>query len=198
MLQKKCGVKNIAYTSRTLQDRTTLQNKLMHDHFDTEDYIKQSGLNYTIFQNGLYMEFLQFFVNKDHIEKAIFLPVGDGKVAFKLRANQAEAMANVLLNEEFENKTYQFTNNETYTFYDVANVLSELSGKNIKYTPVELTLFEETLKQRGLPDVVIKKMGGFLLDIKANQEAVVSNDLENKLGRKPATLKEGLKVLFGF
>ena len=193
---KKCGVKNIAYTSRALRDRTTLLNKLMQDHFETEDHIKKSGLNYTIFQNALYMEFLQFFVNKEHMEKGIALPVGDGKVAFTLRADQAEAMANVLLNEDFGNKTYQFTNNETYSFFDVASILSKLSGKEIKYTPVELTTFEETMKQRGLPDAVIKKMGGFLLDIKANQEAVVTNDLENKLGRKPTSLKEGLKELF--
>ncbi len=195
---KKSGVKNIAYTSRALRDRTTLQNKLMQDHFDTEDYIRQSGLNYTIFQNGLYMEFLQFFVNKDQMEKGIFLPVADGKVAFTLRANQAEAMANVLLNDAFENKTYQFTSNETYSFFDVAKLLSELSGKEIKYSPIELSAFEETLKQRNMPQAVIMKMGGFLTDIKNNQEAVVTNDLENKLGRKPATLKEGLKVLFGF
>lgn len=195
---KKYGVKNIAYTSRALQDRATLQNKLMQDHFNTEDYIKESGLNYTIFQNGLYMEFLQFFVNKDHIEKGILLPTGDGKVAFTLRGDQAEAMANVLLNEEFENKTYQFTNNETYSFFDVANLLSELSGKEIKYTPSELSAFEETMKHRGLPDAVINKMGGFLMDIKNNQEAVVTNDLENKLGRKPTSLKEGLRILFSF
>ncbi|MEJ7678011.1 MAG: SDR family oxidoreductase [Segetibacter sp.] len=195
---KKCGVQNIACTSRALQDRTTLQNKLMQDHFNTEDYIKESGLNYTIFQNSLYMEFLQSFVNKDQMEKGIFLPTGDGKVAFTLRADQAEAMANVLMNEAFENKTYQFTNNETYSFLDVANILSSLSGKEVKYTPIELPVFLETMKQRGLPDVVINKMGGFLLDIKDNQEAVVSGDLENKLGRKPASLKEGLKILFGF
>lgn len=195
---KKYGVKNIAYTSRALQDRATLQNKLMQDHFNTEDYIKESGLNYTIFQNGVYMEFLQFFVNKDHIEKGILLPTGDGKVAFTLRGDQAEAMANVLLNEEFENKTYQFTNNETYSFFDVANLLSELSGKEIKYTPSELSAFEETMKHRGLPDAVINTMGGFLMDIKNNQEAVVTNDLENKLGRKPTSLKEGLRILFSF
>ena len=194
---KKAGIKNIAYTSRALKDRTTLKNKLMQDHFDTEDYIKQSGMNYTIFQNGLYMEFLQFFVNKDHIEKGIFLPTGDGKVAFTLRADQAEAMANVLLNENFENKTYQFTNNETYSFFDVADILSELLKKEIKYTPIELSIFEENMKQRGLPTTVITKMGGFLMDIKNNQETVVTDDLKNKLGRKPASLKEGLKVLFG-
>ena len=193
---KKMGVKNIAYTSRALRDRTTLLNKLMQDHFATEDYIKKSGLNYTIFQNALYMEFLQFFVNKEHMEKGISLPVGDGKVAFTLRADQAEAMANVLLNEDFVNKTYQFTNNKTYSFFDVATILSQLSGKDIKYTPSELTTFEETMKQRGLPEAVIQKMGGFLLDIKNSQEAVVTGDLENKLGRKPTTLSDGLKTLF--
>jgi NAD(P)H dehydrogenase (quinone) len=195
---KKCGVKNIAYTSRALMNRTTLLNKLMQDHFDTEDYIKKSGLKYIIFQNGLYMEFLQFFVNKEHMEKGIALPVGDGKVAFTLRADQAEAMANVLLNEDFGNKTVQFTNNETYSFFDVASVLSNLAGKEIKYTPIELATFEETMKQKAMPDAVIKKMGGFLMDIKNNQEAVVTNDLENKLERKPTSLKEGLKVLFEF
>ena len=169
----------------------------MQDHFDTEDYIKQSGMNYTIFQNGLYMEFLQFFVNKDHIDKGIFLPTGEGRVAFTLRADQAEAMANVLLNENFESKTYQFTNNETYSFFDVSQILSELSTKEVKYMPIELSLFEENMKQRGLPAAVINKMGGFLMDIKNDQETVVTDDLKNKLGRKPASLKEGLNVLFG-
>ena len=195
---KKMGVQNIAYTSRCLRDRTTLQNKLMQDHFDTEDYIKQSGLNYTIFANGLYMEFLQFIVNKEQMEKGIFLPTGKGEVAFTLRADQAEAIANVLLNEEFENKTYQFTNTESYSFFDVANILNELSSKEISYTPIELPEFSETMKQRGAPDAAINKMGGFLMDIKNNQESITTLDLQNKLGRKPTLLKEGLKIIFDF
>ena len=40
----KMSVKNIAYTSRCLKDRSTLVNNLMLDHFETEDYIKASGL----------------------------------------------------------------------------------------------------------------------------------------------------------
>ncbi len=195
---KKMGVRNIAYTGRALKDRTTLNNRLMQDHFDTEDYIRQSGLQYTLFQNGLYMEFLQFFVNKDHMEKGIFLPAGNGKVAFTLRSDQAEAMANVLAQEPFENKTYQFTNNENYTFSDVASVLSELSGKAISYTPIALSAFEDTLKQRNLPEPMIAKMSGFMEDIKNGQEETVSPDMEAKLKRKPTSLKQGLEVLFGF
>ncbi len=194
---KKAGVKNIAYSSRALRDRSSLQNALMKEHFETEDYIKQSGLGYIIFENGLYMEFLQSFLKKDDMQKGIFLPVADGRVAFTLRAEQAEAMANVIMNENFENRIYLFTNTETYSFADVASALSELSGKEVKYTAIEFADFAETMKQRGLPDAAIKKMGGFLTDIKNNQETVISSDLENKLGRKPSTLQQGLKIIFG-
>lgn len=195
---KKMGITNIAYTSRALQDRTTLQNKLMKDHFETEDYIKKSGLNYIIFQNGLYMEFLQFFISKDQIEKGLFLPTGEGRVAFTFRADQAEAIGKILLTEKFDKKTYQFTNIETYSFFDVAKYLSELSGKEIIYTPVEFDAFSEKMKQRGLPATSINKIYGFFTDIKNNQETLVTDDLENILGRKPTTLKDGLKIMFNF
>ena len=194
---KKCGVQHLAYTSRALRDRNTLQNQLMLDHFNTEDYIRDSGLRYTVFQNALYMEFLPFVIPIGQLEKEISLPTGEGQVAFTLRADQAEAIANVLLQEPFENKTYVFTNTRAYSFFEVAQSLSLLSGKTVKYTPVELPAFVETMKQRGLPEVIINKMSGFLVDIKNNQEAIITPDLADKLGRKPTTLQEGLKTVFG-
>ena len=50
---KKAGVKYIAYTSRNLKDPNTLANKLMNGHFQTEDYIKECGLNYVLFSQCL-------------------------------------------------------------------------------------------------------------------------------------------------
>jgi NAD(P)H dehydrogenase (quinone) len=44
--------------------------------------------------------------------------------------------------------------------------------------------------------MMIQRVVGFLTDIKNGQEAEVSPDLENLLGRSPASLQEGLKVLF--
>ena len=127
------GVKNIAYTSRCLHDRKTLANKLMVEHFETEDYIIESGLKYTFFKNILYMDVIpQFIGGSVALEKGIFLPAGDGKVSFALRSEMGEAMANVLLNEKYENKIYNFTGDKTYSFYDVATALTELSGKEVK------------------------------------------------------------------
>ncbi|MBC7826977.1 MAG: SDR family oxidoreductase [Chitinophagaceae bacterium] len=194
---KKVSVNCIAYTSRSLSDRATLANKLMFDHFDTEDYIKESGLKYTIFRNVLYMDVIPLFVGKQVFETGIFQPAGDGKVAFALRKEMGEAMANVILNEKCEKKTYKFTGNETYSFYDIASVLTELSGKEVKYTPVEIAAFDTMMLARGLPPAMVKKIIDFNTDIKNNQEAEISNDLEIKLGHKPTSLKPGLKILFG-
>lgn len=193
---KRIGVTNIAYTSRCLRDRNTLVNTLMNDHFDTEDYITESGLNYTIFRNILYMDVIPLFVGKQVFETGISQPAGDGKVAFALRKEMGETMANVLLNEPCENKIYKFTGNEAYSFYDVASALTELSEKEVKYTPVEASDFEKSMLEKGLSASMVKKIIGFNTDIKNNQESEITNDLEIHLGRKPTSLKDGLRLLF--
>jgi len=108
-----------------------------------------------------------------------------------------EAMANVLLNEPFENKIYNFTGDRAYSFYDVATALTGLSGKEVKYTDVDSRTFFEMMKQRHLPEPVIQKIADFITDIQHNQEAGICSDLEAQLGRKPTQLKQGLKLLFG-
>lgn len=193
---KKSGVENIAYTSRAMRNRETLAHRLMEEHFLTEDYIKASGLNYTIFRNTLYMDVLPIFVGKLVFERGIFQPAGDGKVAFALRKEMGEAMANVLSNEGCENKTYKFTNNEAYSFYDIAKALTTLSGKEVKYHPVDISTFQERMRPTGIPEPMLQKVVEFNTDIKNGQEDEITNDLEKKLGRKPTTLKEGLKTLF--
>jgi NAD(P)H dehydrogenase (quinone) len=194
---KKAGVQCIAYTSRNLKDPSTLANKLMNGHFQTEDYIKASGLNYILFRNVLYMDTIGQFVGGEKVfEAGINLPTGDGRVPFALRSEMGEAIANVLLESSCDNRIYQLTGSESYSFDDVAATLSDLSGKKVNYTPADRSVFETQMKERGVPEMMVQRVAGFLTDIKNGQEEEVSLDLENLLGRKPASLKEGLKVIF--
>lgn len=193
---KRAGVQCIVYTSRTLKDRNTLVNQLMVGHFQTEDYVKESGLNYIIFRNVLYMDSIPAYVGEGFYDTGIHLPVGPGRVPFALRSEMGEAIANALLESDCDNRTYKLTGSEPYSFDDVAAALTNLSGKEVKYTPTEESAFEAQLKERGLPEVVARRFVGFLTDIKNGQEDEVSPDMEHLLGRKPATLEEGLKVLF--
>lgn len=194
---KKAGVQRVAYTSRALKDRATLVNRLMDAHFQTEDSIRASGLSYTLFQNILYMDAIPQFVGGDAVfERGIYVPAGQGKVALALRSEMGEAMANALAARHDGNVTYQLTGCESYSFYDVAAALTNISGKSVTYTPAEPVAFESKLKERGLPDVVAQRITGFITDIANGQEDAVSPDLENLLGRKPTSLKEGLALLY--
>ena len=195
---KKTGVKYIVYTSRNLKVPLALANKLMVRHFQTEDCIKASGLNYVLFRNALYMDTIPLFVGEKVFDMGINLPTGDGRVSFALRSEIGEAIANALLESSSDNRIYQLTGSESYSFNDVAATLTDLSGKEVGYTPAEKLVFEAQMKERGTLETVVQKIVGFLTDIKNGQEEEVSPDMENLLGRKPASLKEGLKVLFNF
>ncbi|WP_210521073.1 SDR family oxidoreductase [Hymenobacter terricola] len=193
---RQAGVQCLAYTGRALKDPGNLANQLMARHFQTEDYIKASGLPHIIFRNTLYMDVLPIFTGPNVLETGISLPTGQGKVAFALRADMGEAIANVLLERNFTTRTYHFTGPDAYSFDDVAAALTEASGKKVAYTPVEAATFAAGMKQRGVPEIAIERTIGFLTDIKHCQEAQVSTDLATALGRPPTSLVEGIKQLY--
>ena len=194
---KAAGVGTIAYTSRCLQNRDSLVNELMERHFLTEDYILSTGMNYIFFRNILYMDAMVTFLGKNVLETGIFLPAGEGRASYALRSDQAEAIGNVLAMQGHGRRVYDFTNTETYSFYDVANALSELSGRKVSYMPVDTATFQHKATELGIPAFAIDIVNAFITDIKNGQESKVSTDMEIALGRKPAGLIEGLKLLFG-
>lgn len=194
---RKAGVRHIVYTGVAIRDVSTSSIKdLMESHFQTEDYIRESGLTFTLLRNTLYTDVIPFYVGTHVFETGIYYPAGTGTVPFALRSEMGEATANVLLQDGHENKTYSITGNTLYSFGTIASELSALSGKAVAYTEADATDYVNRLKQSGAPEFVAFLMGGFGADIKNKQFEIVSKDLENLLGRKPASLKEGLKAIY--
>ena len=194
----QAGVKSIAYTGRALRDRNTLVNPLMVRHFETEDYIRASGLAYTLFRNILYMDVLPGYTGESPWQEGLQLCAGEGKVSYALRSEMGEAMANVLLEDNYANRTYHFTGSELYSFYDVAAALSALAEKPVTYTPISVEAFTARMEAAGKPPFVVQLLSHFLIDIEAGQEMMLAPDLEVALGRKPAGLSQGLKQIFKF
>lgn len=194
---RRAGVRHIAYTGVSMKDLSTSAiTGLMESHFQTEDYIRSSGMSFTLLRNTLYTDVIPFYVGEQVFETGIYFPAGTGSVPFALRNEMGEAIANVLLQDGHENKTYAITGNALYSFRDIADELSTLSGKTVTYTDANATDYADKLKQANVPEYVIYMLGGFGADIKNKQFEIVSNDLEALLGRKPSALKEGLKRIY--
>ncbi|WP_057937470.1 SDR family oxidoreductase [Algoriphagus resistens] len=191
---KEAGVNHILYTSfeRKNESDDSPMALLAKSHIETDQALRESGLNYTIFRNNLYLDVIPLFVGQQVLETGIFFPAGEGKVAFAARENLAEATANVLMEIGHENKEYAMNNVENYTFQSIADELSALTGNRIQYVSPEREVYRETLTKAGVPAEYIGMFSSFAEAIKQGEFENVKSDLENLLGKKPVSLKEYL------
>jgi NAD(P)H dehydrogenase (quinone) len=169
---------------------------LVDSYSTTENYIIESGLTYTIFQNGLYAETLPDFIGEQVLETGIYFPAGEGKATFTKRAEMAEAIANVLASEEHDNQIYLITSLPSYSFTNIALMLSELSGKSISYHSPDPAEYEAQLREYGVRESDIWFSSLFATVIENHEYDIVGSDLEKLLGRKPTDLKTYLKETF--
>ncbi len=188
---KEAGVKHIFYTSfeRKNETETSPIAMVAKAHIETEKNIKKSGIPYTIFRNNLYMDVLPMFLGEKVLETGVFFPAGETKSALATRSDMAEATANVLTTEGHENKEYAFSNTENVSFQDVADVLSEISGKKIAYVNPTSEIYVDALTKAGVPAEYIGMFAGFAESIKQGEFNAAKTDLEKLLGRKPTSLK---------
>ena len=191
------GVKHIVYTSLAIKDiNSSGVYDLMVSHFQTEDYLKESGVGYTILRNTMYADALTQILGQEGLKKNINLPGGDGKVPYVLRREMGEATANLLLKDKKENKIYNITNSQSYSYQDIANELTDITGNKIEYKDISNEKFVEGLKQIGFPEFAIYLHAGTVLDIKNHQYEIVEHTLEDLLGRPPSSAREFLKEIF--
>ncbi|OJJ19031.1 NAD(P)-dependent oxidoreductase [marine bacterium AO1-C] len=195
-------VGHIFYTSVSLTNlspNSPLYESMSH-HTKTEEWIKNSGMRYTFLRHNLYSEIASMFVGaKEQLleSKNVFLPTGEGKVAFVARTELAEAGANVLANPAAHvNKTYEMNGSTKVTFAEIAAFLSDILGENIGYVSPEVSDFEATLTKFGVPAEYIGLMTVFSLGIAEGIFDSPTTDLEQILGRKTQPIAAFLKVAY--
>ncbi len=195
---RRAGVGLIGFASRSLRDAQASENPLMRDYFETEDRIRSSGIPHVLFRNALYLDTLPLFMGGVRVfEAGIRLPAGEGKVAFALRREMGEALANAMLDHGGADRTYVVAAARGYTFDDVAAALTEVSGKTVDYTRISDEEYIATAVRAGVPEHFARRHVGFYSDIRGDQLDETSSDLEVLLGRPPASLQEGLREVFG-
>jgi NAD(P)H dehydrogenase (quinone) len=183
---KEAGVKHVAYTSfqRKTEDGSSAAAFVAEAHLATEKLLKESGLTYTILRNALYYEVLPLFMGPVLETGTIYLPAGEGRAAFASRTDLGAAGAAVLTGQGHENQDYNLATNESYSFHDIARLLSELSGKE----------FGTALAGAGVPAGAIHMTAGFSVAIGQGEFDFPSTDLEKLLGHAPLSLRDFLKA----
>ncbi len=195
---KEAGVEQLIFTSFQFSSTAAdSPNGLMPVYVATENFLKNSGLNYVILRNGIYMDMLPGIIGSSIREhKALFAPAGDTPVAFTSRNDLAEAAVNVLLSDAYTQKTIDLTNASSVSFPEIARILSEVLNTEITYTDPGNEAYQESLRSAGLPTEVVGLFAGILASIKAGEFTKTTPDLEVLLGRKPLSVAAFLRSVY--
>lgn len=183
----KNGVKRIVYTSLLHADKSPLN--LAPEHVQTEQELKNSGLEYTILRNGWYSENYTGSIAPALGLGAFYGSAGEGKISSAPREDYAEAAVVVLTGQGHEGKTYELAGDEFYTLTDLAAEITAQSGKDIPYRNIPEVDYAIALKNAGLPDGFAEAIASW--DTGASQNALFddSHVLSKLIGRKTTPIE---------
>jgi len=119
----------------------TAKSKYHKTKYRAEEYLKSSGLNYTIFRPSVLFgdEDKNFNVLSDLIRKSPLIPViGDGNYKWQPVSveNVAELFVSAIENKRAEKKVYEVRGPDVFTFNEVLDILMEILS--IKRTKVHI------------------------------------------------------------
>lgn len=197
---KQAQVKHIIYTSfvRKPHFEDSAIAAFQESHVQTEEALKQSGIDYTILQNGIYLEMIPIFAGDKVAETGtILLPAQAGKASFVLREELADAAAHIVLTGSHQNKVYQLTNSESVSFGQIADALAVALGKEVKYSSPGTDEFEAILTKFGVPALYIGMFTMWGSALAQGTMDVEDPTLQQILGRKPTSMVQFINQVFG-
>ncbi|MET8550663.1 SDR family oxidoreductase [Micromonospora zamorensis] len=184
------GVQHFYYTSGVRADDPSFA--LGADHKATEDAIKQSGLRHTVLRNGWYIENYIQAMQGAAQTGVLTAAVGDGRVAPAGRRDFAEALAAVVTTDGHDDTTYSLTGDTDYTYADLADAMTKVLDKPVRYQPVSAEQYRAILTGAGLDEGT----AGFLAALDGNMGAGImayaGDDLTRLIGHPTMSLVEGL------
>ena len=181
---KLAGVKHIIYTSFIDADPAS-PSEIAVVHADTEQYLKASGMAWTILRNGVYADDVLRNAAQALQTGVLASATKDAGTSFITRNDLARATASVLLGQGHEGKIYILTGPAVITQERFAQLLSEVTGKPIQYVSISFEQLEAGLKQAGLSELIVTMLVSSQKATAQGRTSQVTNDVVNLTGQLP-------------
>jgi uncharacterized protein YbjT (DUF2867 family) len=129
-------------------------------HHKIEKLIVESKIPYTFLRPAYFMQNFTTTLHDDLINNhSIYLPAGDAKFTVIDVTNIGAVAAKVLIEPQNHiNKSYELTNNETLTFTEMAEKISNGIGKTITFVSPNILQFYFTKGKEKMPTMLILVM----------------------------------------
>lgn len=182
---KHAGVGLVARVSGASADVDS-QAALMRAHGAGDQQLAQSGLGYCLLRpHWFHQNFLGYCPGG-----VIRLPVGDGRVPFVDVRDIAAVAVKALTEPGHDGKAYGLLGPEALTHAEVAEILSEVTGRRFVFEDVSPAAYREMAIAEGMDATRADQLIEILERIRAGLSESESDDVERVLGRPPISFAQ--------
>lgn len=155
---KQAGVALLAYTSGLHVDTSPVP--IFPEHRATEEYLRASGVPFTLLRNGWYHENYVPAARQGANSGIIFGAAGDGRVASAARADYAAAAAAVLTGDGHAGTAYELSGDTVWSMPELAATVAEITGRPVTYQDLSVDEYAKVLLADGMPEPVAEMFAG--------------------------------------
>jgi uncharacterized protein YbjT (DUF2867 family) len=162
-------------------------------HRQVEKIIEESGIPFAFLRPN---SFMQSFVTRSSQtiknQSAIYLPAGDEKISFVDARDVAAVAAKVLTNNgsQHMNKVYNITGPEALSHSQVAEILSEETGRRITYLDISEEDARSRMKKMGVGDWFIDNAMELYNMYRTGHRSQTTAVIEQLTEQKPTTFSQ--------
>jgi uncharacterized protein YbjT (DUF2867 family) len=183
------GCQHITYTSVPGADRLKYV-----PHYHVEKAIRESGVDYTILRAAYFSQNLIRDITTHAIDIAkydeLFIPAKKGKTTFLDSRDVAAVAVEVIRNRQrHAKKEYLLTGPDSLDFYEVADIMSEVLGRKIRYVDPGLPRFWWRMRKRGVTLDAIVFMTIVYNLTRAGMNNPLTSTVQDILGRPPTPMR---------
>ena len=163
-------------------------------HTLIEQKLAADGFEFTILRPSFFAQNFKNFDWENITERGIIYTAGgNGKAGFIAVEDITAVAATVLTEPGHLKKIYELTGPELLSYYDVAALLTEFTGKEVVYPNPDVNEFRSVLMAAGAPAFVGEYMSNVYGLIRNNHVDYLTDNVLEITGRNPTPLREVLK-----
>ncbi len=163
-------------------------------HAESEDYIRSSGVPYTFLRpNGFMQNLVIYKAPTINTQNAFYGSESEGRVSQVDIRDVAAVAVKALTEDGHVGKTYTLTGPEAVTNSEVAQILSQAIGREIRFVNLPPEQLKQTLLSAGVPQWSADALIDLQRLYREGKAATVTEDVERILGRKPISFARFLR-----
>ena len=197
------GVQHIIYTSFIGIDDPSNPAEVRHDHIETENAMRASGMAWTALRDAHYADAMILMAGPNVLATGKwFSNAGNGREAMVWRDDCVACAVAVLTTPGHENRVYNITGPQLQSFEEVAALITEITGCKVEHVAVDneqqYAIFDSMgIPRRPVDDQYVSgipwnsdDMVSFGRAIREGHLAICTDDVAKLTGRPARTVRQ--------